>query len=431
GLPDDQFTVADTPASGELVRDPDSGELVGKRFRISASIKSADVREIPRLAFSYYNPQSGVYETTYSQPIALSVEGSAVVSADDVVSGVKRPDGVGGAGDAGRGDRGGDVGGSNAFVGADLSLSSRDDTLAPAWSVAGLRPLLIALHILPLLLLGFQLWRLRTRERRGKSSETRGAMRAVSAAIERASSAPARDAAPELLAAIKQLAATAGRSGLSDQAIIARIETVAYDPRAADEPLDRDLLDQARELAESLAAEGRARARGATGSAAATVLVGALVGAASLLASPVPAVADRDSADDLDSARAAYQAALAESDRDARTRAFARAELLMRELAAARPDRPELLADWGNAALGAQDLGRATLAYRRALALAPGHDRAQRNLSWVRERMPGWLPKPTAERAGDSLFFWTAMSVPMRYLFGSLAFAVAILLLVP
>src|SRR5690606_29119674 len=96
------------------------------------------------------------------------------------------------------------------------------------------------------------------------------------------------------------------------------------------------------------------------------------------------------------------------------------------------PDRPELLADWGNAALGAQDLGRATLAYRRALALDPGVSRAERNLSWVRNRMPSWLPRPHGAGAAELLFFWNGyLAVPTRHLIGAVAFAVSVLLVVP
>ena len=40
---------------------------------------------------------------------------------------------------------------------------------------------------------------------------------------------------------------------------------------------------------------------------------------------------------------------------------------LLRDLAAAHPASPDLLTDWGNAPLGAPDVRRATLAYRRAL----------------------------------------------------------------
>jgi len=122
-----------------------------------------------------------------------------------------------------------------------------------------------------------------------------------------------------------------------------------------------------------------------------------------LLATGLPLAAGGAS---LQEARDAYQRALGESDRSRRTRSFAEAELLLRQLAVEQPDRPELLTDWGNAALGAQDLGRATLAFRRALRLDPANRRASKNLSWVRSRAPRWLPQPSTSGTVDSLFFW-------------------------
>ena len=69
----------------------------------------------------------------------------------------------------------------------------------------------------------------------------------------------------------------------------------------------------------------------------------------------------------------------------AQGRVRARRDAARRRRADAAPDKPELLADWGNAALGAGDVGVATLAYRRALAIDPSNARAQRNLAWLRE----------------------------------------------
>lgn len=108
------------------------------------------------------------------------------------------------------------------------------------------------------------------------------------------------------------------------------------------------------------------------------------------------------------------------------------AEGLYRELSTEYADRPQLLVDWGNAALMAQEPGRAVLAYRRALLLDRDEVRARRNLSFVRERLPEWLPRPKAGGAVDTLFFWhQGMSVQARQVAGAVAFALAVLLLVP
>ena len=72
GLPPDRFTVQGTPASGEII-DGDDGKGKAKRFVATVRVKSPDVREIPPIAFSYYNPRTGRYDTVRSQPIARSL----------------------------------------------------------------------------------------------------------------------------------------------------------------------------------------------------------------------------------------------------------------------------------------------------------------------------------------------------------------------
>ena len=133
----------------------------------------------------------------------------------------------------------------------------------------------------------------------------------------------------------------------------------------------------------------------------------------------------------VENGRRIYGQALEERDPVRRARLFAEAERALREAAAGRPT-PELIADWGNAALGAGDSGRATLAFRRALALQPNHRRAAKNLDWLRDRAPPWLPRPSSGGALDSLLFWRdLLSVSQRYWIAAGAFALAVLLLMP
>lgn len=433
GLLPELFSVPDTPPAGEII-DLDAGQNQpggkAKRFRATVQVKSPEVREIPPIAFSYYNPKTGTYETVKSQPIALSVEGSSIVGASDVVSAVKK------TGPDPTEPQPATTGQSGSFVGADLSLSPISATLERPGSVARIKPLLYGLYILPLLILAFRLWQVSTREERGKSSETRQALRAVERELDKAKADPARDAGPRLLTALRTLATVTGREALRGEDVIARIETESYSPRAKDAPLGHDTLTEARNLAMVLVDEHRRRTRpGARAGAALAMLVPWLaLGIAGAGVRDAYANEGAGSAAEvtLEAARTAYQAALGQKDRDARTHGFAQAELMFRELVRQSPDRPELLADWGNAALGAQDIGRATLAYRRALALEPGLVRAERNLAWVRERAPTWLPRPEPQRAMDSLFFWhRALSAPARHLVGAMAFFAAVLLIVP
>jgi hypothetical protein len=118
------------------------------------------------------------------------------------------------------------------------------------------------------------------------------------------------------------------------------------------------------------------------------------------------------------------------TDASQRKATFARAATALSDAARVLPGRPELLADWGTAALSAGDVGAATLAYRRALAIDPDNARALRNLKWLRSKQ-GELFRSTSNSATDTLFFFHAWPRSTRLLAGAIAFALAILLLVP
>lgn len=427
GLPVTHFSIGDAPATGEIIdleTDADGNTKKGKRFKITARVTNPNVKEIPPIAFSYYNPTSKQYDTIRSEPIALSVEGSNVIGTKDVVSTVKKPDSDGGGG------AGSTVPILGSLVGADLSLSSLAHSQTTPWALSDFKMLLYALYALPLFMFGFRLWQLSTRKSRGEKSEVKKAAKGVHEALSRAQTLPAREAGPPLLSALRALARSVGRDSLRGEDVIERIETECYNPAAAEKPLDKDIVQTARELVERLANEADNRRRASGKSATAIALTLSII-VCGTTASSI-AHAQTAGAVTLDAARAAYQQALSVRDRDARTAAFARAELLFRQLVEQSPDSPELITDWGNAALGAQDIGRATLAYRRATALHPRQTRAKRNLSWVRERQPDWLPKPDADTTSDSLFFWHhSLSLTERHLIAALAFAATILLIVP
>src|SRR5690606_23347879 len=137
--------------------------------------------------------------------------------------------------------------------------------------------------------------------------------------LEAARSAPAREAGPRLLAALRALAAAAGRDGLRGESAIARIETEAYSPSAASASLGDEILGQARTLAHALRDAGRDRDRAGSAPRVAAVLLPWLV-----VAGLGARTAHADQAA-IEAARAAYQDALARTDRDARTSGFAAA----------------------------------------------------------------------------------------------------------
>jgi hypothetical protein len=276
----------------------------------------------------------------------------------------------------------------------------------------------------PLAVLGVRTWQVRTRNQREEAAEVRAARAKVEAALARASKDPARDTAGPLVAALRGFARTVARDPADDRGVLAAIETESFAPASSASPLSSDLRDRAKDLLK----------RWGSRAALLLVLLSAPHARAERSGSAGPRSAAEgqrgESIDALENGRKAYQDAMATTEATARRAAFARAESALGEAVHALPGRPELLADWGNAALGAGDVATATLAYRRALAIDAGNTRAQRNLTWLRSRQSDSL-RPAGGGAADALFFFHQWPRGRRMLVGGLAFAAAVLLLVP
>ena len=413
GLPAAHFSVPEGSVAGEVDEETNS-----KLFVFTVRVKSAEVREIPPIAFSYFDPSTGEYRTVTSEPVALSVGAGHLIGVADVVA---APTVVSQASRQDRPDGGGAIA---TLVGADMSLSTPQATLAVPWGTRDSRLLLGALYGAPLLaaLVAFAL--ARSGGRRTRNRTVRQALRALEKALD--DGQPARQAAPGIVAALRRLADVSGNDPRETSGIVERLETRAFDPTAADQTVPREIAADLRRVAREWARRPRAPA-----TAKASAAVVSLVALAVLIESP-ESVASEGAPAAVEDARGLYRSAIEEPDRLRRVRLFASAERAFRPLAAANADAPELQVDWGNAALGTQDAGRAVLAYRRALSTAPDNDRALANLAWVRDRLPVWLPRPAADGALDSLLFWRdRFSVAQLHLLGGAAFAIGVLLLTP
>lgn len=413
GLPKDKFVVPSDPATGELA---DDGKT--KTFKVVAQV-TGPATEVPALAFSYFDPIKGAYQTIRSEPIALSVAGSAIVSAGDVVAARPRP---------GKGSQSasGTLEPEGSLVDAELALSSagqedeRPIDGAMLWLIVGL------LYAIPLALLVARSWQLRTQSQREEAAEARAARRRVEELLDRAGTLPAREVAGPLAAALRDLARILGRAP-DDGGLLAKLETEAFSQGAASVPLSTDLRsDTAGLLRRWMAEARRGRTRAPRSAAIAILGLGLGLGATHASAAPVG-----HGAGALDEARAAYQEAMQlTGNASARKAAFARAATAFGEAVRVLPDRPELLTDWGNAALGAGDVATATLAYRRALAIDGGNARARHNLAWLRGRQSDAF-RPAAGGATDTLLFFQSWPRARKLIVGSAAFALAILLVVP
>ena len=131
-----------------------------------------------------------------------------------------------------------------------------------------------------------------------------------------------------------------------------------------------------------------------------------LVGFALLLALQAGPLQALTSEQLLTKAIGAYDEAQSVTDPNTRAAAFDRAYRLFIEAASRGARNAEVYANAGTAALRAQRPGPAILAFRRALEKDPQNSRARQNLTQAREQLPAWLPKPEAESALDSFFFW-------------------------
>jgi tetratricopeptide (TPR) repeat protein len=142
----------------------------------------------------------------------------------------------------------------------------------------------------------------------------------------------------------------------------------------------------------------------------------------------------------LDEAVREYRAALDCHDREQRIATFRRAELLLARLAEGDQDgadgadgaihNADLYVNLGNAALGAERLGPAILAYRRALALDPDHHRARQNLLHARTLLPDWVPRPSEGGLLDTFFAWRhRLTAGQMRLVAAAAFLIAAALL--
>ncbi|MDE0008999.1 MAG: hypothetical protein OXS50_12045, partial [Gammaproteobacteria bacterium] len=465
GLPAEQFTVLEPPDVGQV-------DVSTKTFDATVRVMAEGVGEIPAIAFSWFDPVAGEYRTAWSRPVALSVGAGEVVGVTDVAT--SAPNAAPAASPA----PGAPAPTPRVTTGADMTLSDPAHTLTPVWSSTAFAVALALLYAMPLLVLGSRFWLEGTGGARRHRREVRAALARVEQAL--AAAGAAREGAPAATNAMRTLARLTGH-GDERPDELARLETEAFDPVAGRQPIDSATADGVRAVAQRWAGKATAAAvlvvaasvaglapepsawastsglpsleepsawgsaRGlpsleepsawAARSSALAELPTRPLGRAST--SGLPSLeeshaATLDGSDNLATARAAYAAALDESAPAARRQRFAEAQRHYRQLAHAHPAAPELLADWGNAAIGAGDIGTAVLAYRRALLLAPGHDRATRNLATLRSSLPDWLPRPQTATAIDSLVFWRSLLSPSaQLLLGGVLFAIGILLLSP
>lgn len=386
------FEVVGQDASPSVIADGGGG----RRFEVSVRVKSPAARQIPGITWPYFDPKEGTYRSATSAPIAISVRAGRRVSAADVVrsGGDEAPvdTSVGAPSSASAAIRGAHDGRSgDGLLGADLTLSAPDRTLRPATQISSRSGVIAAVYALSIAMflaaLGFR-W---TAPGRSQRQGQRRAARALQRAIKDARSMPASDGAAALGRAVRAMPSGVDAEA---EAFLVELDQLAFDPDRRAVPVPGALCDRIERWASS-----RGPRRGSVSGLALGGVLGwlAVGGAAQAAEGGPPSVAK---------ARAEYTRALAEKPSAERKAMFRRAASAFAGAARAHPGRPELLADWGAAALAAGAQGEAALAFRRALHLDPNLVRAQRNLAWIEDRQVGWQELSVRHSVWETFFFW-------------------------
>lgn len=120
-----------------------------------------------------------------------------------------------------------------------------------------------------------------------------------------------------------------------------------------------------------------------------------------------------------------YAEALEEPDRDVRLAVFAQAEIGFAGVIENGPKNAALYTNLGNAALQAEHIGQAVLAYHRALRLDPDTQAARQNLVYIRSLLPSWVPRPSSSSEMQPLFFYRRISPANRSYLAAACFALA------
>ncbi len=261
GLSPSLFRVSSGPVAGVT-------EEGSKTFKVPVRVLDASVREVPPLAYSYFDTDKREYVTVHSRPIALSVSRGQVVTADDVVSGrpeddpgAKRespPPGAGSADDQSGEARYGDArsaSGRLVLSGANLSIVRDPDLLLERYSQGGGQTLLLcALYGLPLVAIPGAVWVRRRADLDPRTVRRRKLFRAERARIDAAAGKSSAEAMANFADALRTMlkAAPEARPPGFD-AFLAECDAVVYAPAGEGRAtLDPELHQRAVALAQSI-----------------------------------------------------------------------------------------------------------------------------------------------------------------------------------
>ena len=401
GLDTDQFDVPEHILIGEL---QDDG---AKKFTPSIQVKHPQVREIPRLEFSYFDPDKESYEKVYSDPIALSVKDRESIGAQNVIR-------------SNNSQRTSTISSNNStnsssslyLTGANLTLSPPDQTLRKSIVFENIQWFLILCYTLPIALFGWFQYRSNTSDTREEKHRKQQSYKNVVSAIEAAQNIPAKQSVPKLTAALQDW----GKESNIDIAhLITKLEIEAYAPSASTQSVSTSILQEIKDLIHS---------KPNSNSTIALLLLLGILGSM-----PSNSLANTP---DIEMLRMEYQNALSIEDRGERVQKFHFVMKGFESLCEQNPYAAELYVDLGNAAMGASETGVARYAFETAIHLTPRSSRAKQNISWIESQLPEWTRSTASASTLDRFLFWSSfLNVAEQIMLGSVFFALALLLRLP
>ena len=438
GLNDQLFGVSQEDPIGENIAGPNHRNIC--RFTVPVRIKSERVTEIPALSFSYFNPVTEQYATSYSEPISVSVSAVDKVGIADVVS--NQPASAPAAGQRQENQAASQAVAIDPSSGVlDLGLMSNSAQLKDT-SIAqyNKRPVRISLYILPFVIWGLVVLVRRARRTQKAVAEQKTAALALKKALRDAQTLDARAASSAIANALNAflVSTETRREPFAD--ISQRMDDEAYRPNADSSKLPAELLSDFEQVIKQHTNEKYAHlVRSIFAILLCIPMLLSMAGVSQAQANAAPGlqndvkqiaiVPDQTPEAIHASAVETYHKAMNASDRSERIAKFKQAASQFDALSKQNPHSVALYVDTGNAYLGAADFGRASLAYHRALAIDPTISQASSNLAYIQSIQGVNVPDESAIRS--AFFLNNSITADMRLLIAAICFFAAIMLMIP
>ena len=369
-----------------------------KRFSIALRLKNAQAREIPRLDFAFFDPIAQSYKHAYSEPVALSVTGSVLVTADQVQTANTTPSSSVKKDDAALFQ-------SQSLMNVNFALSTPQSQNGRPLSKSQILVGLLLGHIGIILGLFVFNWRSQTQDQRTEKSHKKIHQKQMMQLLHRAQKEPCMQISKEVLQELQQLKIQEPDKKVLIEELIQLMELQRYNPDLQNQPFAPTILDKWKDLLAVLLLCW----------AALWTPLNAHANTPEILPDQILQLSGRE----------AYEMALTVEDFQSKKSLFTQAmQAFEKEIQLGDSQNPNLWEDFGNAALGATDLGKAAFAYHQALNLDASSPRARQNVQWIENQLPSWAQSTQQQSMLEGMIFWKdVLSFEIQGLLTILVFA--------